>query len=321
MDAERQVIVKFTRGGKGRARALARYLLRERDHKKKKRAAVRVLRGDPLDVGSLADRHLAKRVRKYSHAILAWAPEDQPTPEQIDAVLDDFEKWVYAGLDPARSGCWAAVRHDDEDGGVHVHCLVARIDLQSGKTFNPAPPGWERGARALQDLHDLKNGWASPQEAKRQRVPTRHRDLADKPVNEVREILGAAVAEDVKAGRVQSRDDIEAALLKRGKKDGFEITRQGFDYISIRHVGRRAVRLKGSHFDKRWWAARANGAPAAGTEPAPIERQVLIDRAEKRFEHFVERREAFNPPKIWPAARSGGAGVPGRTGQNSTRRQ
>ena len=29
---------------------------------------------------------------KYRSAVIAWAPEDRPTGEQIEAVLDEFEK-------------------------------------------------------------------------------------------------------------------------------------------------------------------------------------------------------------------------------------
>ena len=30
--------------------------------------------------------------RKYTSVVIAWAPDDRPTDEQIEAVLDEFEK-------------------------------------------------------------------------------------------------------------------------------------------------------------------------------------------------------------------------------------
>ena len=40
--------------------------------------------------------------RKYTSVVIAWAPDDQPTEEQIGAVLDEFEKTAWAGLRPDR---------------------------------------------------------------------------------------------------------------------------------------------------------------------------------------------------------------------------
>ena len=42
--------------------------------------------------------------RRYTPAVIAWAPEDRPTDEQIEAVRDEFEKTAWAGLEPDRYG-------------------------------------------------------------------------------------------------------------------------------------------------------------------------------------------------------------------------
>ena len=39
---------------------------------------------------------------KYTWVVIAWAPEDRPTDAQVDAVLDEFDKTAWAGLEPDR---------------------------------------------------------------------------------------------------------------------------------------------------------------------------------------------------------------------------
>ena len=50
---------------------------------------------------------------KYTSGVIAWAPEDEPTDAQIEAVLDAFEETAWAGLEPDRYA-WAAVLHRRE---------------------------------------------------------------------------------------------------------------------------------------------------------------------------------------------------------------
>ena len=61
------------------------YLLADPDHAGEKRDQVEVLRGDPHQVAQVADscghRH------RYTYAVLAWAPEDDPARDQVEEVL------------------------------------------------------------------------------------------------------------------------------------------------------------------------------------------------------------------------------------------
>ena len=83
------MLVKFLARGTGSARDAADYLLGERDAAGKPREGVEVLRGDPHQVAAVADTLPFEH--KYTSGVIAWAPEDQPTDEQIGAVLDAFE--------------------------------------------------------------------------------------------------------------------------------------------------------------------------------------------------------------------------------------
>ena len=129
--------IKFLARGTGSARAAAKYLLGERDAAGKPREGVEVLRGNPRRVASVADTLGFEH--RYTSGVIAWAPEDQPTDEQIGAVLDAFEETAWAGLEPDRYA-WAAVLHREEGGGAHVHVLAARCDLETGRSLNSKCP-------------------------------------------------------------------------------------------------------------------------------------------------------------------------------------
>ena len=130
--------VEFIARGTGLARAAVDYLLGERDAAGKLRDGVEVRRGDPDMVAAVADS--LEFEHKYTSGVIAWAPEDRPTDAQIEAVLDKFEQTAWAGLEPDRYA-WRAVEHRERGGGVHVHVLAARCDLQTGKSTRPTGLG------------------------------------------------------------------------------------------------------------------------------------------------------------------------------------
>ena len=130
------------------------------------RPGVEVLRGNPDHVAALADSLGFEH--KYTSLVIAWAPEDRPTDAQIGAVLDEFEKTAWAGLEPDRYA-WTAVLHREDGDGVHVHVLTARCDLETGRSLNIAPPGWQKTFDALRDAFNHQHGWARPDDPARAR--------------------------------------------------------------------------------------------------------------------------------------------------------
>ncbi|MYI22229.1 MAG: relaxase/mobilization nuclease, partial [Gammaproteobacteria bacterium] len=156
--------IRFHGRGTGSARAAADYLVGERDSAGRVRPGIEVLRGNPDHVADVADS--LEFERKYTSGVISWAPEDQPTAEQIGAVLDEFEKTAWAGLEPDRY-TWTAVLHREHGTGVHVHVLTARYDLESGRSLNIAPPGWEKTFGTLRDAFNHQHGWARPDDPAR----------------------------------------------------------------------------------------------------------------------------------------------------------
>ena len=159
--------VKFIARGTGSARAAADYLLGERDAAGQPREGVEVRRGDPDMVAAVADS--LEFEHKYTSGVIAWAPGDRPTDAQIEAVLDQFEQTAWAGLEPDRYA-WSAVEHRERGGGVHVRVFAARCDLETGKSLNIAPPGWQQTFGPLRDAFNHEHGWSRPDDPARARA-------------------------------------------------------------------------------------------------------------------------------------------------------
>ena len=157
----------MTLSASGAAGKAAGYLVGERDALDRERDGVEVLRGDPDMVAALADA--LEFEHKYRSIVIAGAPEDRPTDSQINAVLDEFEKTAWAGLEPDRYA-WTAVLHRELGGGVHVHVLTARCDLETGKSLNIAPPGWQKTFDPLRDAFNHEHGWSRPDDPARART-------------------------------------------------------------------------------------------------------------------------------------------------------
>ena len=63
---------------------------------------------------------------KYTSGVIAWSPDDGPTDEQIEAVLDEFETTAWAGLEPDHCA-WTAVEHR---GAIDRGLQDARRDVE-----------------------------------------------------------------------------------------------------------------------------------------------------------------------------------------------
>ena len=101
--------------------------------------------------------------------MIAWSPEDAASEGEIERMLDDFQKTGWAGLDPDRYA-WSAVLHLEKNGEVHVHTLAGRCDLETGRSLNIAPPGWQRTFDRLRDALNHEHGWSRPDDPERVRA-------------------------------------------------------------------------------------------------------------------------------------------------------
>ena len=295
------MMIKFHKASRSGGVA-ADYLEDDKDHQGRTRENVEVLRGDPFRVGQIADSLDFKH--RLTAGVIAWAPEDNPTPEQIAEVLDNFERLAWAGLELDRYA-WSAVRHDEENGGIHVHIMAARVDLQTGKSLNIAPPGWQRDFDPLRDALNIKHGWARPDDPAR--TSDVHIESYEKKIKadvvksgELPETLDIESLTDylidhINLGHINNRAEIKAALENL---DGVTVTRAGKNYISVKLPGaEKATRLRGAIYDEQFngdvYRETKKAAGRTGTR-TPESRQTDFNAAKDRHHGAVRRRTKFN---------------------------
>ncbi|TVQ96925.1 MAG: hypothetical protein EA399_14765 [Desulfovibrionales bacterium] len=237
---------------------------------------------------------------RYSSAVIAWAPDDAPSEEQIQAVLDDFEKLAWPGMEPERY-VWSAILHREKNGGVHVHIFSARVDLATGKSHNIAPPGWQKDYEALRDFWNHSKGWARPDDPLRARIlqpgykayldaARLRQGLAVEP--DTRQLITDYLVQRIESGSVRDRDGIVAALHEAG----LETPRRGKDHITV--LDRESevrCRLKGAIYEQSWTVGRA--LEVADRKRAKPDRRIdaqAARRARKKLEEAVVRRAAYN---------------------------
>ena len=295
------MLVKFLSHGKGSARAAVEYLVGERDAAGQEREGVEVVRGNPDMVAAVADS--LDFERRYTSAVIAWAPEDRPTGEQIEAVLDEFEKTAWAGLEPDRYA-WTAVLHRERGGGVHAHILAAQCDLQTGRSLNIAPPGWEQTFAPLRDAFNHEHGWSRPDDPARARAQ-RPGHVAYIEASKLRAgleheadprtLIRDYLVQRVEHGAVKGRSDVVSAL----EDVGLEVPRQGKDYITARDPdsGKR-WRLKGELYERDFEPERLHlpGEEQAGGRPATDRgrSRARARAAWRELERRRKRRAAFH---------------------------
>ena len=164
-------------------------------------------------VAAVADR--LEFEHKYTSGVIAWAPDDLPTDAQIEAVLDKFEQTAWAGLEPD-CYAWSAVEHRERSGGVHreprrgVHVFAARCDMETGKSLNIAPPGWQQTFGPLRDAFNHEHGRSRPGDPARIDAAKLRAGLEVEA--DPREVIRDYLMQRVEHGVVRDRADIVAAL-------------------------------------------------------------------------------------------------------------
>ncbi len=247
--------IKFLKHGTGNAQLAVDYLLQDRDFSGELRAGITVLFGDPHRVALVADDLDFKH--KYTSGVIAWAPEDQPNDKQIDQVLQEFEATAWAGLEPERCA-WSAILHRDKKGGCHIHVFAARVDLESGKSLNIAPPGWQKAFNPLRDWMNWTHGWARPDDPDRQRdhqpgyqayIDAAQLRVGLKVEPDQQAFITQYLLQQIKAGVIKDRAGIVDAFLDAK----LEVPRKGDKYLTVKdpESGQR-WRLKGAIYEREF---------------------------------------------------------------------
>jgi len=304
--------LKFLKHSTGSGADAIKYLLDELDHNGRPRAEVRVLLGDPRLTGRLIDA--ITNLHRYSSGVVSWHVADAPTDEEIYEMLADIQRIAFAGLEPEQYN-FCAVLHVKDDGSKHVHFVVPRIVLTSGKALNISSPGWQSWADPVRNYWNFAKGWARPEDPERARLvrpPLMAPAMTNfDPANshqkrDPRTPLVEAVVEGLVAGTVRALADVIDVLREHG-----EVTRRGPDYVSVvlpDHV--RPIRLKGLLFRLEFDREAVLRAIARVAEPPRLEREppdlVRAEEARQEVERVAANRSRFHRrryPVLSPAPR------------------
>jgi hypothetical protein len=302
------VYIKFLKHGQGSPSKAAGYLVDEKDHLDRPRQDVQVLCGDPQTFTAIAES--IQNEWKYTSGVIAWSKSDNPTDEQIKEVLEAFERHAFSGLEPSQYHM-TAVLHEEDDGSKHVHFLVPRVELETGKALNIAPPNHQKYYDPLRDHFNYKNGWDRPDGIALQRDTQQpnhehfidkaaiRAGLKDRPVKDVRELVGDFLEQRIEHGFIRNRSDVVDALKELG-----EVTRQGKDYISLKiDEESKAIRLKGAFYEqefsiKSYIEDRARTANDAGTSrefrAVSADHQKRAEQCREEFTRLATKRSEYN---------------------------
>ncbi|MHA3084531.1 relaxase/mobilization nuclease domain-containing protein [Acinetobacter sp. ANC 5383] len=301
-----RVHIKFLAHGRGAAVHASAYLLDQLDHLGNVRAGIEVLRGDATTFNAICDS--SPHLWKYTSGVIAWSKNDAPTDEQIKEVLDDFEKHAFAGLEQSQYHLFA-VLHTDDDGSKHIHVLTPRIDLESGKSLNIAPPGHEKHFDSLRDYFNTKYQWSRPDDLnwtqttqepnhvarlnKQARNILSSQELENLPKKQFCGAIDNIIKTLLKTQIVKNRADIVACITQMG---GIDSIKQSKEFLTVTLNNGKKHRLKGDfyheQFEIRSYAAALR--TAAESRPSPSELAAALRNAEQLRATYRAKREAYH---------------------------
>ncbi len=253
------MLVKFFARGTGGGRGPVEYITRRDDPStgSLRYPAPEILRGNPVITRRLIDGLEFKH--KYRSGVISFAPGDAPTEKEIEAVIDSFERYAFAGLDKdAYNILWVKHTHT-ENKRVELHFVTPRVELYTGKSLNIAPPGWHGYFKPWQTSWNISQEWARPDDPAIKRIyepgwqALINADREAKgleALTDTRKLLTEYVLERVSCGLINNRDEI-IDLFK--EELGLEITRAGFDYITVLDPKTEMrCRLKGKLYEREF---------------------------------------------------------------------
>ncbi|WP_371835026.1 relaxase/mobilization nuclease domain-containing protein [Ochrobactrum sp. C6C9] len=216
----------------------------------------------------------------YRAGVIAFTAEDAPTPDQQRHVMDRFEELAFAGLEPdQRDILW--VRHTHE-GRVELHFVTPRMELESGRSLNIAPPGYQKHYDNLRDVLNKEHGWNDPLAPERSRETVSLIESVRR--GEAREIIHDWILERIETGEIHDRQSMTAAL----QAAGFEIPRTGKNYLTVHDPeSDERWRLKGELFREDWTRENTLERALERTAIQPSRSGSRLDAA--RIEELRER--------------------------------
>ena len=301
-----KVHIKFLNHGKGSPAHASAYVLDKLDHLGNVRAGVDVLRGDATTFNAICDS--SPHLWKYTSGVIAWSKEDDPTNEQIQEVLNDFEKHAFAGLEQSQYHLFA-VLHTDDDSSKHIHVLAPRLDLESGKSLNIAPPGHEKHFDSIRDYFNTKYQWSRPDDVLLMQTTQEpnhiaklnaqaknilsSQELESLPKKQFCSVVDNYVKTLLKTQVVENRADIVACIEQ---VKGVESVKQSKEFLTVTLTNGKKHRLKGDFYNEQFEIGLYSEhlRTAAESRPTANELAAAIRDAESIRDDYRAKRAAYN---------------------------
>lgn len=264
------MLVKFFARGTGGGRGPVEYITRKDSPStgQLRYPAPFVIRGNPVITRRLIDSLEFKH--KYRSGVLSFAPEDAPTDKQIEAVIDSFEEYAFAGLDKdAYNTLWVKHTHTGNER-VELHFVTPRVELYTGKSLNIAPPGWHGYFKPWQTSWNIREGWARPDDLARKRIYEpgftalclKELERAGNYLADPKQQLNDYIVKAIEAGTISNRDEIISAF----EQIDLKIPRKGKTYITVLNPEtNQRYRLKGGIYEASWRLGRQSEAENRGS--------------------------------------------------------
>jgi Toprim-like/Relaxase/Mobilisation nuclease domain len=252
------MLVKFFARGVGKGSGPVQYITRldSPNTGKLREPAPEIIRGNPELTQQLIDGLDFKY--KYNSGVLSFAVEDAPTEKEQQAIIDSFEEYAFAGINnDAYNTLWVSHTHTGSDR-VELHFVTPKVELNTGKSLNIAPPGWHGYFKPWQTYWNIKEDWARPDDLSRKRVyepgyvalidaEKQRAGIAASP--DPKKQLTEYMIQRIEAGLVTNRDDIINSFAELG----LEIPRQSKNYITVVDPEtNNRYRLKGGIYEADW---------------------------------------------------------------------
>jgi len=279
---------KRTNGVKGGSpKASMDYLLNKPEDE------VRVLHGHPeLSVG-LAEA--MESANPYTVGCLSFEEADI-LEEDKKAIMQKFEESFLAGLDAEQFNiCW--IEHTDK-GRLELNFFVPNVELSTGKRLNLYYDRADRHlAESFKKAINLEYGLTSPDEPQKRQTVSIDKSLP-KDTKDAVAALNGLIEYKFSQGSINNRQDVIACF----ERHGFEISRQGEHYLSIKNENGRNVRLKGAFYEQTFRADTARRAIAEAERGTSREsHRGEVEQAREQLQRSVkaklrENRQRFEKP-------------------------
>ena len=258
------MLVKFFKYGSGNGKSAFNYLLNHRV----KDGTSRVLRGNADLTLSIIQSLTTKK--RYKSGCLSFE-EENISAKQKNEIMDLFEETIFPGISKNnRNIVW--IQHTDKNR-LELNFVIPRVELTTFKAFNPYYHRVDKKRFSLfRDYVNSEYKFTNPMDSKKEQT-LQLGDISKYSKNEQVKILDAYLLSLIERSILKSRDE----LLYELKSLGYEITRKGKDYISIKKEGSKAIRLKGKYY-KEDWTEKPN-APLGNSKTIFKSLQEAIKRA------------------------------------------